>query len=106
MEVELLAGSERVQLLKNGRSRVTKKDLMEKYGRGKKVIVQQTRRNPQILAHYRDDKRERIHAPLTHLDLAGETDTPPPDWEALLGAVTSVAPGNNGATTYHRAIQA
>ncbi|MCY1022830.1 hypothetical protein [Pyxidicoccus sp. MSG2] len=103
---ELEAGSALVKLLKNGEVRVTKKDLEMKYGRGKKVIVRETRRNPEILARYRNDKRNIVRPPLTHHSLANDTDTPPPDWDTLLHNVLTVAPGNENATTYHHAVQA
>ena len=62
-EVELSAGTELVQLLKNGNLRVTKKDLITKYGQGKAVIVRETRAHPELLEHYRADKRKRVKAP-------------------------------------------
>lgn len=102
---ELKAGTSLVKLLKNGEIRVTKKDLSLKYGRGKKTIVRETRRNPEILARYRNDKKPTIHPPLTHRTLAADTDTEPPDWDKLLSNVTSTPPGTQSATQYHQAVQ-
>jgi hypothetical protein len=48
-EMEMAANTELVQLLKNGDRRVTKKDLIAKYGKGKSVIVRETRLHPEIL---------------------------------------------------------
>lgn len=105
-EEEIKSGSSLVQLLKNGRTRVTKKDLIAKYGSGKKTIIRETRRVPEILEQYRQDKRDQIQHPLTHDDLSHDTNTAPPNWNDLLHAVRNVAPGNEGASDYHRAVEA
>ena len=76
MEVELSANSELVQLLKNGRRRVTIKDLRAKYGQGKAAIVRETRRNPNLLQRYRIDKRKTITVPLTHIQIAEVENSP------------------------------
>jgi hypothetical protein len=107
MEEEISAKSELVRLLKDGTPRVTKKALRAKYGAGKHVAVEITKRHPEILDQFRVDKAKRGPVPLDHDDLAAEmTGTSEPDWEALMLAVTSVAPGKAGADQYHRAIQA
>ena len=103
--IELDANSELVRLLKNGRSRVTKKDLASKYGRGKSVIVRETRRHPEILDQYRSDKRASRARPLDHSEMAAYEGTPNPDWDALLSAVTGLAAGNDNATAYERAVE-
>lgn len=53
---ELEARTELVQILKDGRERVTKKDLIGKYGAGKRVSVRVTKRHPELLEAYRKDK--------------------------------------------------
>lgn len=106
-EQELSAKSSLVHILKNGDQRVYKKDLKEKYGTGKAVIVRETLRNPDVLRRYRDDKaRFQRRPPLDHVQLAGEEGTPTPDWDALLGAVVDVLPGREGATEYEQAVEA
>ncbi len=103
-EAELSANSELVRLLKNGTRRVTKRDLIEKYGSGKAMIVEQTRRNPQILDDYRRAKRNEPSKPLSHREL--DESYSPPDWDQLLKDVIDVEPGRAGADQYHRAIEA
>lgn len=104
-EAELAANTELVHLLKDGRPRVTKKDLIEKYGRGKTVIVQQTLRNPQVLERYRADKRDFIMPPLTHHQIAETEDTDPPDWDTLLEGVLDISTGRSHASGYEKAIE-
>ncbi|MBK7782030.1 MAG: hypothetical protein IPJ58_14930 [Ardenticatenia bacterium] len=104
-EVELDANSELVELLRDGRRRVTKKDLASKYGTGKTVIVRETRSHPEILAKYRADKRNYIRPPLTHREIAAYQDTADPDWTTLLNAVRSTPVGKSDASNYERAIE-
>ncbi len=104
-EYELSANSELVQLLKKGGRRVTKKALEEKYGRGKGTIVRETLKHPEVLDHYRADKRRIIRPPLEHGELAEEENTPPPDWAGLLRAVLDVPRGRNDADRFHSAAE-
>jgi hypothetical protein len=103
---EIDAGSSLVHVLKNGKTRVTKKDLVAKFGRGKAVNELITQSHPQLLASYRKDKRRHIAPAIPHSELAALTGTPPPDLDALLAALVAVKPGRNGATDYHRAAEA
>jgi len=106
-EEEIRAGTELVRLLKGtGEPRVDKKDVREKYPRGKAFNEQMTRTHPQLLRDYRRSKRRHAPPAITHDGIAGVTGTEPPDWDALLAAVAAVAPGNAGATRYHRAVEA
>ena len=104
-ELELSANSELVQLLRSGNRRVTIKDLKEKYGEGKSVIVRETRRDPTLLSRYRADKAGRIMPPLTHGQLAEVEGTPPPDWDRLIDGVTHLATGQSDADAYERAVE-
>ncbi|HEX9854593.1 MAG TPA: hypothetical protein VGC47_04705 [Acidimicrobiia bacterium] len=103
-DVELTANSELVQLLKNGRRRVTKKDVEAKYGSGKGTIVRETRNHPEVLDRYRQSKRRKPQPPMTHEDIATETATDGPDWADLLGDLTDCSPGTQDASRYHRAV--
>jgi hypothetical protein len=102
---EFAAGSDLVQILKNGKTRVTDKELMAKYGRGKLVNAHWTRIYPQLLDQYRRDHDRSIRPPLTHHQLAEELAAPEPDYEALLAAVLAVPRGRADADRYHRAAQ-
>lgn len=105
-EVELRANTELVQLLKDGRLRVYKKDLIEKYGSGKDTIVRVTREYPEILQRYRHDKRRSYRPPLDHIDFAEEEGTPPPDWNSLLQAVVALDTGRATSAEYEQAVEA
>lgn len=95
-----------VHLLKDGRRRVYKTDLEQRYGSGKDVIVDLTIRYPEVLKRYKDDKNRAAAKPLEHEAIADATDSELPDWDALLAAVTQVRPGRAGATQYHLAAKA
>jgi hypothetical protein len=103
---ELQANTGLVQVLKDGRRRVTKRSLVAKYGAGKLVCVDLTIPRPNVLDQYRDDKRERARTPMTHDELAEAELTAVPDWDALLQRVIAVVPGNAGATEYENAVEA
>jgi hypothetical protein len=104
-EVELNANSALVQLLKNGRRRVTNRGLIEKYGRGKGMVVAATLENPELLRRYRRDKSEAVRPLLSHDDLAHDEGTPEPDWDGLLTALAAVPLGASGAAAHERAIE-
>jgi hypothetical protein len=103
-EVELDANTSLVELLKNGRRRVTKKALMEKYGTGKATIVRETHKYPEILERYKSSKRDHEHLPLSHEAIAVIENEPGPDWDGLLQRVLTVAPGNDASTEYEEAV--
>jgi hypothetical protein len=106
-EEEIRAGTELVRLLKGtGEPRVDKQDVKEKYGHGKAFNEEMTRAHPQLLRDYRRTKRRHAPPAIPHDGLAGITGTTPPDFDALLGAIATVPPGNAGASRYHRAVEA
>jgi hypothetical protein len=105
-QVELNANSELVRLLKNGRSRVTNKDLAAKYGRGKATVVSVTRENPDLLRAYRQERHRHVRSPLDHLAIAELDGTPEPDWHALLRALTELPAGRDAAPTYEKSVEA
>jgi hypothetical protein len=104
-EVELAANSELVVLLKDGRRRINKKDLEEKYGRGKFVNLQHTKADPTILSRYKADKNRLARPLLSHEVISDEQGSPPPDWQELLDDVLSLPPGRQAASNYERAIE-
>lgn len=104
-QVELHSNSELVQLLKNGMPRVTKKDLIEKYGRGKSVSLRETIHQPEILNRYRQDKESDAQPPMDHEELALCEEGEYPDWQSLLESVLSVESGRRGASAYEDAIE-
>lgn len=110
---ELDGKSPLVEVLKSGRRRVTKKRVEEKYkaewegGQGfvKSLNLRATMQEPSML----DDFKERRHATgraMNAEQISDATGTPPPDYDALLDAVTSLRPGAADATKYEKAIEA
>lgn len=104
-EIELSSNTELVQLLKNGSKRVTKKDVIAKYGSGKSIIVSETREYPQILERYRSDKLNSYRSPLSHYDISEVEGTLAPNWQALLNSLISIRPGSDDANEYEKAIE-
>jgi hypothetical protein len=102
---EMSAPSGLVQVLKNGRRRVTKKSLRKRYGVGKRVNLDITLQHPELLDHYRSAKSRR-QLPPDHTDLAEVTRSPEPDWDKLLNNVRAVQPGPDQANRYHLAVEA
>jgi hypothetical protein len=104
---EIQAKTSLVKTVK-GEPRVFNKDLIakygKKYGRGKGLIVQLTREHPEVLKKYKEAKRAVAQDAMEHEDLARLTRGKPPDWDALLRAVTEVATGDQGAAPYHKAV--
>jgi hypothetical protein len=102
---ELRAKSGLVQTLKDGRKRVTKKSLMEKYGADKLAIVEQTLKHPQVLKGYRQTKRRNPPKPLTHEDFAEIETTYAPDWNELLSRLRAIPTGNDDANDYENVVE-
>jgi hypothetical protein len=94
-----------VHELKDGRTRVTKKSLMEKYGADKLAIATQTLEHPGVLEKYRKDTK-RTSRPLTHEKLAEIENIDPPRFDELLKAVTTLPSGKDSATAYENSIEA
>lgn len=105
-EVELSANSELVMLLKNGKTRVTKKDLAAKYGRGKAMIVRETQKYPVVLRNYRRDKSKTYRPPLDHGEFAESEGSPQPDWDSLYNDLRGVEPGRDESSNHENSIEA
>jgi len=104
-EVELDANTALIELLKNGTRRVTKRALKEKYGAGKRTIVRETLKYPEVLARYKKAKEQEPNPPLTHEQIAKAEADVAPNWDALLSAVTSIKTGNDEASHYEKAVE-
>ncbi len=106
---ELSANTGLVQLLRDGRRRVTKKSLIEKYGRTKADIVRITLDHPDILDKYRATNRNAPRPPMDHRKIgevsgnvgSGEEAV---DWDGLLGAVLRLQSGRDDSTAHEKAI--
>jgi hypothetical protein len=73
---------------------------------GKSAIVRETRRFPEVLDRYRQDKRTSFRPPLDHLEIASYEGTPQPDWDELLHSVHILPTGNDNSRDYEKAIEA
>ncbi|EOC0266169.1 hypothetical protein [Klebsiella quasipneumoniae] len=102
----LSSGSELIQLLKNGKQRVTKKSLMEKYGKDKDSIVEQTLKYPNVLDEYRVFKKEMPLPPLQHKEFQELCDNSRgADLSLLINALQSIKPGRDDASNYEDIIE-
>jgi hypothetical protein len=105
-ELELNANSALVTVLKNKKRKVYQKDLIAKYGKGKKAVVEQTLKHPQLLENYRKEVAVQPYNPLT-LDQISEIEkVAPPDWDKLLADLVALPTGPKDATAYERASEA
>ena len=102
---ELSVNSELVQLLKNGKKRVTKKSLVEKYGHGKGVVVRETLDHPEILQQYRNAKNQSPKIPLSHLEIADVIRDEPPNWDELIKNVKNIEPGREQSSVFENAVE-
>ncbi len=102
---ELAANTGLVELLKDGRKRVTKKALKEKYGSDKLAVVTQTLKYPHVLEEYREDKTEKVPPPLDHEQLSEIEEIPSPDWDSLIERLASLPTGTANADAYEQIIE-
>jgi hypothetical protein len=117
-EREFAANSSLVEILKDGRRRVTKISVKRKEGlvrqqdesddtpvrAAKDLNLEVTLSKPELLDEYR---QENPHAfpPLTHDEIAEVTHTQPPNWDELLRKVLNIPAGLADATRYHLAVE-
>jgi hypothetical protein len=105
-ESEISVQSELVHLLADGRTpRVNKKDLINKFGKGKRLITRITLEHPEILQRYRDAKMSEAQDLPGHDQLARLTHTQSPAWDRLLRAVTTCPKGKLGEDEFHRNVE-
>lgn len=106
-ELEFRANSSLVRVLKDGtRKPPSKKSMMEKYGTGKKTVVQETLKHPEALEKFRDAMDKEQYRPLTVEQLAEIEGVDPPDWDKLLKDVLDVPIGAPDAKRYEDAVEA
>ena len=95
----LAAGTDLVRALKNGRSKVYKKDLEARFPCTKEFLFQFSRRNPEALAEYREYLIELesrgLHSIVEEEDEGGLA-------AVLRAALGRLRPGTESATSYHK----
>lgn len=94
-----------VQVLKDGRTKVTKKALRGAYGADKLAVATASLRHPNVLEQYRRDAK-RTSRPITHHQLAELENIDAPRFDKLLGCVTDLPVGRDAASAYENAIEA
>lgn len=104
-EAELQANTGLVELLKDGRRRVTKKSLREKYGSNKLAVVEQTIKHPHVLEEYKEDKEKDPAPPLEHEQLSEIEESEPPDWDELIKRLRALPTGKPDADAYEALIE-
>lgn len=103
---EFAANTGLVRILKDGtRKPPSKVDLIDKYGSAKVDIVRETLKRPNVFEEYKRTKDSDRHLPLEHDQIATAENTPLPDWDLLIGEVTSRKVGNDEATIYEKRIE-
>lgn len=102
---EIAASTGLVELLSDGRRRVTKKALKEKYGSDKLAVLKQTLKHPDVLDVYREDKAENTPPPLDHQQLSEIEEMTPPDWDSLREKLKNIPVGSASADTYEKVIE-
>lgn len=102
---EMQANTGLVELLRDGRKRVTKKALRDKYGSNKLAVVEQTLRHPHVLKDYKDDKAKRVPPPLDHAQLSEIEATDLPDWDKLIKELLVLDVGKEQSSNYESLIE-
>lgn len=104
-EAEIAANTGLVELLKDGRKRVTKKALKEKYGSDKLAVVRETLKHPQVLDDYREEKSKSAPPPLDHEQLSEIENSEPPPWDDLVGKLKALPTGKEHADAYEKLVE-
>lgn len=102
---ELAANTGLVELLQDGRKRVTKKALKEKYGSDKLAVLKQTLKHPNVLDEYREDKAKNTPPPLDHAQLSEIEEIAPPNWDDLINRLKALPTGTYDADAYEKLIE-
>jgi len=95
----LRAGSALVHTLRNGKRKVYKKELEQRYPCTKSFLFEFSKEHPEVLAEYRDE--------LSRMEVAGPRSVVDEDDERILAgalrrAVANIEIGNAAASEYHR----
>lgn len=101
-EQHLSAGDSLVQLLRNGKRRVTKKDLKEKYPLSKEFLYKFSKEHPAIFAKYKNELRDLRE--ISNDSLAALTDEAKTDLAAFEEKLAAIPAGTKHAGEYHDCI--
>jgi hypothetical protein len=98
--IEFAAGSELVELLRNGRSRITTKALERKYGKSKTTVAAISSQYPELLKKYKADKAADIVRTYRKDEMSTDG-----RWGAKLATLRAIPAGRKDATRYHLAAE-
>lgn len=101
----LIARSSLVEVLSDGRERVTKKALMAKFGKDKLAAVRQTQLRPRVLDEYREHIAGKVSPPLSHEQFSEVEGVELPDLSALVLELKKLKPGRDDADAYEKVIE-
>ncbi|MEW1561757.1 hypothetical protein AB0454_02090 [Streptomyces sp. NPDC093509] len=95
-----------VTVLKSGKRKVYRREIEEKYGKGKPDVRRETLQRPDVYRHFKEIKSQVTPDAMSHFELSAANDSPPPDYRALLQAVLDTPVGNADANRYHSRVEA
>jgi hypothetical protein len=99
----LSANDSLVTLLKNGNSKVLKKDLKNKYKISKEFLYEFTIEHPEVLLEYKKSIREK-GSPISDHDIEDRQRAPREIVVSDANTLAAIPTGNAGATAYHKFI--
>jgi len=104
-EEHLQSNSSLVQVLKNKNKRVTKKDLMAKYGSNKLAVVEQTLKRPEVLKEYKKEKSKTVEPPIAHKEFQKIGEDEAINLKDLVVDLKSLDTGKDNAEKYEDIIE-
>jgi hypothetical protein len=94
-----------VNVLKNGKRKVYKKDLKEAHPHSKEFLFEFAEQNPEVLAKYKE-QASKLSRPLSDLELELRQQQPKmTDYVLMAQTLTAIPPGRANATEYHHHVQ-
>lgn len=100
----LEAGSSLVELLKNGKKRVTKKNLKEDYPLDKDFLFEFSDKHPEVLDHYKEQARKKSSALTDELIEEVQRNSKEVDIDDLINRLRSTPAGMAAAGQFHKTI--
>ena len=83
-----------------------KKDIKEKYGTGKDVVIEQTANFPDVIQQYKEDQKKKPFPTLDHDQVSSASDEAEVNFDALLEDLLKCKAGRDDAKDYEMAVEA
>ncbi len=94
-----------VNVLKNGKRKVYKKDLKEAHPHSKEFLFEFSEQNPEVLAKYKE-QASKLSRPLSDLELELKQQQPKmTDYGLMARTLSAIPAGKANATKYHHHVQ-